>query len=351
MGIAEGVPAAEALVRAAERIATGFRAGGRLLVSGSGRTVADAQHVVVEFQHPVTVGKRALPALPLGGRRGPADVTVSIGYDGAGVDPGADVVVTDRAPVATGADNVLVRLPGEPGRAKVAAVLAYHVMWELTHLFLEGAESTAEPSGRAGDDPAAAALYPMLYRRSDPGSIDALRAAALRSAESKLVESGTVVEAALAANRPMLQRVAELVASADAVFTFGNGGSSTDAADAAHVLGPRVRSLTDDVATITALANDVSFDVVFARQLATLGRAGDGAIGFSTSGGSTNVLRAAESAERIGMWTVGFAGYDGGAMAASPSFDVVLVAPSDSVHRIQEAQSALVAELARLVGV
>jgi D-sedoheptulose 7-phosphate isomerase len=133
------------------------------------------------------------------------------------------------------------------------------------------------------------------------------------------------------------------------VYTFGNGGSSTDALDAAHVLAPRARSLTEDVATITALANDVSFDVVFARQLATLGRPGDCAVGFSTSGSSRNVLRAADAAKRAGMATIGFAGYDGGAMGEDSSFDVLLVAPSDSVHRIQEAQSALVARLVELL--
>ncbi len=355
MGTGDDALAADALVRAAERIAGGYRAGGRLLVSGSGRALADARHVVVEFQHPVTVGKRALDAreLPAGTRPGPADVILSIAYGGDAPLPTADVQITDRTdrPAPAG-DPVVVHLPDDPGRTKVAAVLAYHVVWELTHLFLEAADAPgASPPPDAGGRPAAASLYPMLYGPTDgagPGGA-ALRDAAQRSARAKLDASRAVVEATLAANRADLERAAALVGPAPSVFTFGNGGSSTDATDAARALGPGARSLTEDVATITALANDVSFDVVFARQLVTMGRPGDCAIGFSTSGSSANVIAAAEAAKRIGMSTVGLAGGDGGAMGASPAFDVVLVAASDSVHRIQEAQSAMVARLVELL--
>ena len=101
-------------------------------------------------------------------------------------------------------------------------------------------------------------------------------------------------------------------------FTFGNGGSSTDAADvAALFLHPgragrcRPSASASGVAILTALANDVGFDVVFARQLAALGRPGDMAFGISTSGGSENVLRAFDEARRRGLLTVGLAGYDG----------------------------------------
>jgi D-sedoheptulose 7-phosphate isomerase len=355
MGTGDGTLAADALVRAAERIAAGYRSGGRLCVSGSGRALPDVHHVVVEYQHPVTVGKRALDArrVASGSSPGPADVTLSIAYGGAVPDPTADVQITDRHGLpATPEDAVVVHLPDEPGRAKVAAVLAYHVVWELTHLFLEAGDAPGtSPPPDAGGRPAAAALYPMLYGPTDGGGSGgaALRRAAQRSARAKLDASHAVVEATLAANRADLERAAALIGRAPAQFTFGNGGSSTDATAAAHALGPGARSLTEDVATITALANDVAFDVVFARQLVTMGRPGDCAIGFSTSGSSANVIAAAEAAKRIGMSTVGLAGYDGGAMRASPAFDVVLVARSDSVHRIQEAQSAMVARLVELL--
>ncbi len=129
------------------------------------------------------------------------------------------------------------------------------------------------------------------------------------------------------------------------MFTIGNGGSSTDATDAAMALGPRAWSLADDVATISALANDVAFDVVFARQLATVGRPDDCVVAFSTSGNSINVIEAARAAKRIGMSTVGLAGYDGGAMTTCGAFDVVVVVDCDSVHRIQEAHSAVIAAI------
>ena len=107
------------------------------------------------------------------------------------------------------------------------------------------------------------------------------------------------------------------------LFTFGNGGSSTDAQAVAQLFldpGSGARALpavalTDDVAVVTALSNDVGFEVVFARQLAAFARPGDVAVGLSTSGGSANVLAAFAEARRLGLVTVGFAGYDGGRMA------------------------------------
>ena len=101
-------------------------------------------------------------------------------------------------------------------------------------------------------------------------------------------------------------------------------------------------TLTGDVATLTALANDVSFEVAFARQIAAAGRPVDIALGLSTSGGSANVLRGFAEASRRGLLTIGLAGYSGGAMAeaaARGEIDFLFVMPSDSVHRIQEAQT------------
>jgi D-sedoheptulose 7-phosphate isomerase len=99
-------------------------------------------------------------------------------------------------------------------------------------------------------------------------------------------------------------------------------------------------TLTADVAVLTALGNDVGFDVVFARQLAAMGRPGDIALATSTSGGSENVLRALDEAKRRGILTVGLAGYDGGRMADA-GLDYLFAVPSSSVHRIQEAQTTL----------
>jgi len=104
-------------------------------------------------------------------------------------------------------------------------------------------------------------------------------------------------------------------------------------------------SLVDDRAVLTALANDVGFELVFSRQIIAHGRPGDIAVGFSTSGDSRNVLQALEEARRRQLLTVGLCGYEGGAMAGSEAHDDCLVVRSDSVHRIQEAQDALMWQL------
>ena len=130
------------------------------------------------------------------------------------------------------------------------------------------------------------------------------------------------------------------------MFTFGNGGSSTDATTLAALFarppaGPALPawSLTADQAILTALANDVGFDLVFARQLIARGSAGDIAVAMSTSGSSADLVQGLREAKRRGMYTIGFAGYDGGDFARSSDVDVCLVVASQSVHRIQESQA------------
>ena len=105
------------------------------------------------------------------------------------------------------------------------------------------------------------------------------------------------------------------------------------------------RSLAADEAVLTALGNDVGFDLVFSRQLIAHAGPGDIALGLSTSGNSANLLARLRRGRRRGLLTVGLAGYDGGAMAASGDVDHCLVVRADSVHRIQETQAALVFEL------
>ncbi len=132
------------------------------------------------------------------------------------------------------------------------------------------------------------------------------------------------------------------------LFAFGNGGSATDADGVAQLYTQPVtgvpvaaRSLVEDHAVLTALSNDIGFDVVFSRQLIAHGRPTDIAMGFSTSGNSENLLVAFAEARKQGMLTVGLSGYDGGRMAADPNLEHCLVVRSDSVHRIQEAQASL----------
>jgi D-sedoheptulose 7-phosphate isomerase len=195
------------------------------------------------------------------------------------------------------------------------------------------------------------ALYPFLYEETS--GFDAVLEAVRRSTAEKAAEIvgvrrlvgeqfGKELEACATA-------MAERFAGGGRLFTFGNGGSSTDAAAVAGVfLAGAARSgrplpaltLTADVAVLTALGNDVGFDVVFARQVAAMGRPGDIALAVSTSGGSENVIRGLQEAGRRGLLTVGLAGYDGGRMAET-ALDFLFAVPSSSVHRIQEAQTTL----------
>ena len=193
-------------------------------------------------------------------------------------------------------------------------------------------------------------LYPML----ESGGRDAgpLLADLSRSARAKAADSARARTQALVDLGPALDAAAAAMATAFAaggrLLCFGNGGSATDAAGlAALFIAPcsgralPARSLAADPAVLTALANDVGVEVVFARQLLAHGRAGDIALGLSTSGGSLNVLRAFAEGRRTGMLTVGLAGYGGGAMRTSPDLDHCLAVDGQSVHRTQESQSAV----------
>jgi D-sedoheptulose 7-phosphate isomerase len=193
-------------------------------------------------------------------------------------------------------------------------------------------------------------LYPMLDEQ--PAEASALLADLARSAQAKAVESGRTRDTALAERAGDLDRAADAMAAAfragGRLFCFGNGGSATDAAGlAALFVSPTTgrplpaRSLVADSAVLTALANDVGVEVVFARQLIAHGRAGDIALGLSTSGGSANVLKAFAQAKRAGLVTVGLAGYGGGAMRTCAELDHCVAVDAQSVHRTQEAQSAL----------
>jgi len=194
-------------------------------------------------------------------------------------------------------------------------------------------------------------LYPFLY--SGDADLDAVIEAVRRSTVEKADEIVALREELAERDADRLVVCAEAMAASFAMggrlLAFGNGGSSTDAQDVAttFLAPPAGRrplpalALTADVAVLTALSNDVGFEVVFARQIAAFGRSGDIALGLSTSGGSANVLRGFEEAGRRGLLTVGLAGYDGGKMTEAGTVEHLFVVPSSSVHRIQEAQTTL----------
>lgn len=193
-------------------------------------------------------------------------------------------------------------------------------------------------------------LYPMLA--AEPRDAPALLADLARSAAAKAVESARLRAGTLRERSAELDRAATAMAEAfrngGRLFTFGNGGSATDAAGLAGLFASptrgrplAARSLVAEAAVLTALANDIGVEVVFARQLAAHARPGDIAVGLSTSGGSANVLRAFAEARRRDVLTVGLAGYGGGAMRTCPDLQHCLAVDDQSVHRTQEAQSAL----------
>jgi D-sedoheptulose 7-phosphate isomerase len=191
-------------------------------------------------------------------------------------------------------------------------------------------------------------LYPFIdAEEEDPQSLLADLAA---SAQAKAAESLALRRSTLEANADLLQAAAAEMArrfgAGGRLFTFGNGGSCTDSTTLARLFArpPLGRplpawSLTADQAIMTALGNDVGFELVFARQLIARAKAGDIAIAMSTSGGSPNLLTALAQARERGLYTVGFAGYDGGAFLNNPNVDACFVVRSQSVHRIQESQA------------
>ncbi|HEX4541109.1 MAG TPA: SIS domain-containing protein [Acidimicrobiales bacterium] len=191
-------------------------------------------------------------------------------------------------------------------------------------------------------------LYPFLYEAGT--SVSSVLEEVARSTAEKAAEivalRATVAERYGSLLGECAGRLSRSFAGGGRLLAFGNGGSSTDAQDVTQTfLSPPSGTalpalcLSNDVAVLTALANDIGFDVVFARQIAALGRPGDIALGISTSGGSENVLAGFAEARRRGLVTVGLAGYDGGRMRDAGTVDYLFVIPSSSVHRIQEAQT------------
>ncbi|MCA1619649.1 MAG: SIS domain-containing protein [Acidobacteria bacterium] len=137
------------------------------------------------------------------------------------------------------------------------------------------------------------------------------------------------------------------------MLVCGNGGSATDAQHVAvefmHPLTVGRRALpavclSNDMAMVTAVANDVGFDDVYTRQVIALGAEGDVLLGISTSGNSENILHAFATARRMKLLTVGLAGGDGGRMAAMRSeglIDHCLTVSTSSIHRVQETHVTL----------
>jgi D-sedoheptulose 7-phosphate isomerase len=208
-----------------------------------------------------------------------------------------------------------------------------------------------EPGTGPGTTAAMESLYPFLY--AGTSDLDAVMADVRQSTIAKTQEIVELRRQVCARDAGRLRacagEMADRFRAGGRVLAFGNGGSSTDAQELATLFlypGGEAQplpafGLTNDSAVVTALCNDISVDVVFSRQIAALGRSQDIAIALSTSGNSDNLLRGLAEAARRGMLTIGIAGYEGGKMAELTGLGYLFVAPSASVHRIQEAQTTI----------
>ncbi len=345
------------LAQACRTMSERFLQGGRLLAFGRGPFLTDAQHVSVEFVHPVIVGKRALPALDLSAAFlpwltaivRPEDMVMGFGP------PEGDPEVDAALKLAQTRGAMTFALPDREGSYAVDAPtdhpfinqemieILYHTLWETVHVFFEHREL-----GHVGE---AAFLYPFLGQEKQPTThmLDEVAASIrmkvrddARMREQVARDSAEQIGVAVEAMRERLERGGKLI-------MFGNGGSATDANDWAldcvqpptgyHPV-PAV-SLSLEPANLTAIANDVGTEVIFLRQLIAQARPEDMAVGISTSGGSRNVVVALEEARKRGMATSALLGYDGGEILRKRLVDFPLVVHSDYIPRIQEVHASI----------
>jgi D-sedoheptulose 7-phosphate isomerase len=359
-GVFESFFKAEAprLAEACHEMSRRFLAGGRLLAFGNGSATTDAQHVSVEFVHPVIVGKRALPALDLGPEfetrlpvvLRPEDMVMGFAF------PERDTAVERALGAAQERGALTFALAGEVGdypfdlpdedpfiSQEIFEVL-YHMLWETVHVYFEHRE-------QGHDVGASSFLYPFLGKGEQrlEGVVEEVQGSMLQKMEEVNGMRAAVAETEVGAISEIAAAVAERLASGGKIIAFGNGGSATDANDlVADCVAPPpgfgtvpAVSLAAEPANITAIANDVGVEAIFLRQLIAHARPEDVAVGISTSGGSANILAALAEARKRGLLTVGIVGYDGGRIVGEQLADHAVVVRSDYIPRIQEVQASV----------
>ncbi len=356
----EGFFAREAprLAEACQGMSERFLRGGRLLAFGRGPYATDAQHVSVEFVHPVIVGKRALPALDLSILFGPwvnalvrpEDIVMGFGP------PDGDPEVQAALHAAGAAGAMTFALPGIDGSYAFPAAtshpfmhqelieILYHTLWETVHVFFEHRE-LGHDVGQAGF------LYPFLGKEKQEATD--LVSEVATSIRMKVAEDAVLrTQVALEERDRISQAIAairERLSLGGKLILFGNGGSATDANDwAIDCIAPPpgfqpvpAVSLAMEPANVTAIANDVGSDVIFLRQLIAQARPEDVAVAISTSGGSRNIIAALEEARKRKLLTVALLGYDGGEIVRRNLADCFIVVRSDYIPRIQEVQASI----------
>jgi len=346
------------LAEACHEMSQRFLAGGRLLAFGNASAATDAQHVSVEFVHPVIVGKRALPALDLGPdfeRRlpvvlRPEDMVMGFAY------PDVDEAVERALRTARRRGAMTFALTGEAGEysfsppdgdsfvvQEVFEVL-YHVLWETVHVYFEHRE-------QGHDVGSSSFLYPFLGKGEQ--SLEEVVREVQGSMLQKMQEVNhlrtAVAESEVTAISLIAAAVFERLERGGKLIAFGNGGSATDANDlVSDCVDPPpgwgavpAVSLSAEPASITAIANDIGTEAIFARQLIAHARPEDIAVGISTSGGSANILAALAEARKRGLLTAGIVGYDGGRILGEQLADHTVVVRSDYIPRIQEVQASI----------
>jgi D-sedoheptulose 7-phosphate isomerase len=346
------------LAEACHEMSRRFLAGGRLLAFGNGSAATDAQHVSVEFVHPVIVGKRALPALDLGPDfqrhlpvvLRPEDMVMGFAF------PEADEPVEQALRTARERGAMTFALTGEAGEysfsppdgdpfvvQEVFEVL-YHVLWETVHVYFEHREQGHDVGNSSF-------LYPFLGKGQQ--SLEEVVREVQGSMLQKMQEVNrlrtAVAESEITAISQIAAAVFERLERGGKLIAFGNGGSATDANDlVSDCVDPPpgwgavpAVSLSAEPANITAVANDIGTEAIFARQLIAHAKPEDVAVGISTSGGSANILAALAEARKRGLLTVGIVGYDGGRIVGERLADHAVVVRSDYIPRIQEVQASI----------
>jgi len=363
------------LAELCHRMAERFARGGRLLALGaSPQARSDARHVAVEFVHPVIVGKRALPALGLAGEGGPLEAQVDLAAELDDIvmafEPevaGAVHLARERGCLTIGFEPCGAEWQLEPDAAdpfvrQEISETAYHLLWELVHVFFEHRGLLQGREARPVHDTGASSfLYPFLAESET--DVDSVLADVRESVLAKAEEIGELRAQTITEGREELSAAAAaLRARLDAggrLLALGNGGSATDAMDAvADMRCPPLPwparpalDLTEDSAILTAIANDIGTDAIFARQVIAHGRVGDVLLSMSTSGNSVNVIEALAEARRGGLETIAMVGYDGGRVETDNLADHVVITRSEHIPRIQEAQASAWHVLRELVEV
>jgi D-sedoheptulose 7-phosphate isomerase len=360
---------AERLARLCHLMAERFARGGRLIAFGeSPGARSDARHIAVEFVHPVIVGKRALPAIGIAGEGGPIRRQLGLLAEPDDIVVGFDCpdlmsVARERGALTiafarSGAEFEFQPPSDDPSVRQELVETLYHVLWELVHVFFEHRGLLTGRAARQKHDAGASSfLYPFLAEQEH--DLDRVLADVSRSVLIKADEIGALRQQTLSEGRDALIAAADDVRAGGTLIALGNGGSATDAMDAVAdfrcppVAGwqpRRALDLTEDSAILTAIANDIGTEAIFARQIIAYGRAGDTLLALSTSGNSANVIAALAEARKRQLRTVAMVGYDGGRVAAEQLADHVIVTRSEHIPRIQEAQASAYHVLRELVG-